>query len=821
MSGLFGGGQTISNTEQRIGALRIQTSAYGMAIPLVYGQQRVAANMFWYGDFEAIANTTTQSTGGKGGGGETENTTYTYKASVMLGLCEGPIISVGQIWKDKDLILTKAEQSPVDQLGFEVFEGEDSQTAWGYLVSKHPAQALRYPRTAYVAVGGYDLGGNASLSNHNFEVRAKHSISNAVPDANPANIIYDLLDQAGYPTSYIDGLSQFSNYCLAANLLISPAISEQKAAHEIISELVESVNCAVVPSTGALKIVPYGDTVLTGNGATFTPNLTPVYHLTDDDFMDDEEPIRVKRSRDADAFNHVQIEYVNRNNQYNIETVEAKDQANIEMYGLRSEDPVKLAHFCEPAIAHHAAQLRLQRKLYVRNEYEFDLGWKYCLLEPMDIVTLTDEGLGLDQFPVRIKQIDEDDSGRLTITAEELVIGVGHAASYDLQSSNGYQGGNEEPGAVNAPIIFEPPLDLTDGKNQVWCAVSGGEHWGGCNVWASYDNATYQQIGVIYGSARYGTLVDAINSVDTSMQIELNTPSQMYSGTAQDATTDQTLCLVGGEYLSYELATLNSEGYALSDLHRGRFGDAASHAAGVGFVRLDRAIFKHPITKNQIGQTIYLKFTSFNGLKQHAELLSEVSAYSYTLTGGRPSGVAGLQLQSAWVGTSFKVQWQAAVGASGYEVQIIADGVLKRTVQTTTTDYSYSIEEAKIDGVYRNYTVRVASKTDGLTSTFAELNVSNTVPAVLTGIATSSDANSITVNWNASAETDLKDYQAWISTTDNFDPEVVSSAYTGLTNNHTFAGLLPATTYYIRVVARDVWGSGSLNYSAQITKATT
>ncbi|MFH3639597.1 phage tail protein, partial [Acinetobacter baumannii] len=86
-------------------------------------------------------------------------------------------------------------------------------------------------------------------------------------------------------------------------------------------------------------------------------------------------------------------------NQYNTETVEPKDQANIEMFGLRTQDPVKYDFFCEPKIARHAVQLLLQRKLYVRNEYEFDLGWKYCRLEPMDIVTLTDESLGLDRFP--------------------------------------------------------------------------------------------------------------------------------------------------------------------------------------------------------------------------------------------------------------------------------------------------------------------------------------------------------------------------------------------------------------------------------------
>ncbi|MFH3698712.1 hypothetical protein WAH92_22315, partial [Acinetobacter baumannii] len=84
--------------------------------------------------------------------------------------------------------------------------------------------------------------------------------------------------------------------------------------------------------------------------------------------------------------------------------------------------------------------------------------------------------------------IEEDESGMLTVTAEELSIGSRPAIEYDSQVSNGYQGGNEEPGNVNAPSIFEPPLDLTDGKNQVWVAVSGGANWGGCNVWVSLDN---------------------------------------------------------------------------------------------------------------------------------------------------------------------------------------------------------------------------------------------------------------------------------------------------------------------------------------------
>ncbi|MER8125635.1 phage tail protein [Acinetobacter pittii] len=826
MGGIFGT-TTVSTSDKRINSMRIQQSAYGLTQPLVYGKNRVAANMFWYGDFKDTAHTTTTKSGGKGGKTKTKNTTYTYSASLMLGLCENKIKDIGIVWRDKEQIVTKTEGGvqlkPIDQVGFELFDG-DHNPVWGYLASKHPDEAVHYPFLGYVACANYDLGGSAALSNHNFEVISDITFSETIHDANPADVIEDFITNPRYgaaPSLNMADLSEFRTYCAATNLLISPALTEQREAFEIINEIVEAVNCAVVPSPDGLKIRSYGDSAVTGNGVTFTPNLEPVYHLTDDDFLGEDQPVRVRRSRDTDAYNHCQIEYVNRFNQYNTETVEAKDQANIEMFGLRTQDPVKFDFFCEPKIARHAVQLLLQRKLYVRNEYEFELGWKYCRLEPMDIVTITDESLGLNQFPVRITRVEEDEEGVLSITAEELAVGSRSAVEYDLQSSNGYQGGNEEPGNVNAPAIFEPPLELTGGKNQIWVAASGGINWGGCNVWASIDNTTYEMIGTIYGSARYGTLVSAIDADDTSMQVQLNTSSQIFGGTLEDAEVDATLCKVGNEYINYIDATLDGSGrYTLSGILRGRFDDASTHNAGESFVRIDRAIFEYDFNSNMVGKQIYLKFTSFNGLQQKEQTLDEVTAYSYTINGGRPAGVKGLSLQSAFEGTSFKVQWQSAAGATGYIVQIWSNGVLLRTVDTTNTDYSYSMDEAKIDGIQRAYTVRVASKNGSIVSTFAELNISNPVPPQLLNVYTSATADSITVTWIPSEVPDLKDYQVWISKNASFDPETLAASWTGTENACTIGNLDSTTTYYIRVAARDVWKPTSWNYSARVTQAT-
>ena len=49
--------------------IRVQSSVYGRCVSLVWGRNRVAGNLIWYGDFYSVA-TVTGGGGGGGGGGK-------------------------------------------------------------------------------------------------------------------------------------------------------------------------------------------------------------------------------------------------------------------------------------------------------------------------------------------------------------------------------------------------------------------------------------------------------------------------------------------------------------------------------------------------------------------------------------------------------------------------------------------------------------------------------------------------------------------------------------------------------------------------------
>jgi hypothetical protein len=739
MSGLLGGGgENINTVAPVIGSLRVQTSTRGKPIPLVYGKTRLAANLLWYGDFTAIPHTTTQSSGGKGGDPPTQsNTTWSYTAAIIMGLCEGAINSIPRVWRNKDLfsgavtptqVMTAQDASfyvpsggavavansetfvsnvvvsydtsgydlngmivyraildpdsySVDTVGNYIFDssmwgkyvsitynyrvigyfvdalgqlamslstGTYSQSTLGWMDTKHPAESLAYRGIAYVSSEVYDLGTDASMQNHSFEIDTQFGYSGSIRDANPSDVLVDLYTNpyygGGMSTNIFGDLTDFNIYVRANNIFISPAYTEQKPLSEMTSRLMEITNCEIYYSENKVKVKPYGDIAASANGASFVPDVTPIYDLTDDDFIGQEsdEPVQIDRKTNADAFNQVSLKFYNRDNSYNEEVVEAKDQANIELYGLRAMEMLDMKEICDIDTARSVVQLRLQRALYIRNTYTFKLGWKFCLLEPMDIVTLTDSLLGLSRTPVRITSISEDKSGVLSLTAEEYLVNVCSTPLYPSQSGAGYQPNfNVASGNANPPIIFEP-TDALAGALEIWIVASGGLNYGGCNLWVSFDGNTYLQVGSIYGTGRQGVLSAALatstTDVDTTNTLHANLSmsyGEMISGTQDDADNLRTLCYVDGELIAYETATLTGANqYDLTYLVRGAYGTTiSSHLSGKNFARIDQATVKFPYQLQDIGRTIYVKLQAYNPFGGGVQSLSDIEAFTYTIQG--------------------------------------------------------------------------------------------------------------------------------------------------------------------------------------------
>ena len=827
---------TISNSEQRILSLQVQQSSQGLTLPVVYGRARVAGNLIWYGDFTTIETKTTTRQGGKGGGGvKQEDISYTYEAAVMMALCEGEIKGIGRIWRDKE----KFES--LSQLRLNLAKGGDEQPTWTHLQQpKHQAQAINYSGTAYIYSPNYELTKSAQIYSHNFEVIGKMGYSSSIPDANPSEIIRDMLTNqnygCGFPAENLGDTSVYGVYCRAAGIFLSPVYSEQTEAQQNISELLEQTNSAAVFSQGRLKIVPYGDVKLSGNGAAYVPNLTPVYDLTDDDFIVSgaEDPLKVERKTNADAYNQIQVEYLDRANDYNIAVAEVKDQANIEQYGLRPKDAVKMHGICDAKVANHVAQLLLQRALYVRNEYEFKLGWKYCLLEPMDLVTLTDEGLGLDKTPVRIIEIEEDEEGVLTVKAEDFPMGAATATAYPTQPSLGYSADyNKSPGNAHAPVIFEAPLQLTGGEPQIWLATAGGDMWGGAEVWISTDGDSYTRIGATNKKARFGSLSaplasGAVFDRANTLNVEISA-GQMTGGTEQDSRDLLTLCYVDGEFLAYETAELKGVGrYTLGNLTRGAYGSTIDrHNAGGQFVRIDEAMFKYAVPANWVGRTVWVKLVSFNVFGSGVQELAEVPAYSYTIKGAPLGQIQNLRLTSSWAyGKEAVIAWDKLGGADTYDVEVYAGNtqkLLRSLSGIVDNGFTYTQADMKADGgQVRDVVFKVRGRAvTGKTGNWAQVAAQNPQLKPLQGIEIDSGLRQAFFKCAMPSEEDFAGIVIWVSENQAVPTIDANKAYDGA---ETFVSITKCNgkdlqqgkTYYLRAAGYDSFGKDGMHVSNSI-----
>ena len=623
MGFLFHRGKNTTSRADMIADFQINTASYGEVVPEILGTTRVSGNIIDYEDFTAHEHKTTTRTG-KGGGSKHTDISYTYTVAAAISLCEGPIAGIGKVWKDKEVY-----QYPNENIQLTLFNGAVAQAPWPYMTSKHPDKALPYSGLAYMA-GVVDLGDRGSLPQYNFEVYGKLRDTGDGVDVNPADYIEHVLQSVGADVQ-IEGIDNFRAYCKAADILIStPPAQKSAKAQQIINDIAEITNSLVFWSTDRLKIVPLADKPI----GTWTPANQIQYDLTADDFIagTDGQLILYKRKDTSEAYNEATVEFINRANSYEKETVSFEVVADVQRNGLKPASKKSAHYLYTKARAQYYAEQLAMKRLYAKTQYTFRLDWAFCTLEVGDLVTLTDEACQLNKQIVVITAVNEAADGQLEFTAEGKPAGTYAPARYDVhENERPFVDYNQEAPSVNDVAIFQTVGDV--GGNHVFIGVNAPAGWGGCSVWLSDNDQNYSRIGSITQQARMGRTRLAFNETANACEVTLN-QGVLKGGTHIDAERANTLCWVNGEALSYEGANMapNNQ-FSLTGLVRGQYGtNAISHNAGERFIRVDEALFRYPYRKEDIGKTIYLKFTSSNIFGTNEQGLDEVQAYPYTLT---------------------------------------------------------------------------------------------------------------------------------------------------------------------------------------------
>jgi hypothetical protein len=440
----------------------------------------------------------------------------------------------------------------------------------------------------------------------------------------------------------------------------------------------------------------------------WTPNTTPIYSLGEDDFIVQsssvgtspgvapggpalrlgagpitggftDDPVRVTRSTPADAMNMVQLAVTDRGTSYNTSVTEAFDQAAIDLYGIRRDTSVKARAIVDPYfVATIAAQLVLQRQILYRNTYSFRLGWKYILLEPMDLVQVTDVRLGAQAFTVRITAIEDDDEGTLTVNAEDW-FGTPDAVLYPPSASLPLFGGiaslgqaaatavpfPKQSGAseastpnyglsappVNPPFIVEPTAELLAAQGQtspyIVVGLSGGpggvfnSNWGGANIYASLDGSSFAEFGQLSRPSTMGYTTADCGPDGTSLGVDLSeSDGQLNSFSTESAARAVSLCAIRTpagqlEFLSYTTANLvGINRYTLTGLYRGLYGTFAIELpAGSQFLLMGSNVFLEVLPGQFVGRAIYFEFPSFNMVGGGSQGLADTTVYVYTPSG--------------------------------------------------------------------------------------------------------------------------------------------------------------------------------------------
>lgn len=631
----------VTTRADRISNFQATCCDYGTPVLDIFGTTKIAPNVINWQDFYSREIRKTVKSG------KSKSTTINYRYYVYLELALGETITdIGKIWVGDTMYQSLGAANGSGGTGFPLELKKDGGVS-NYMSTKHPDKAVDYQHLAYLhsPSGGNSSGtylgeNSASVPSYGIEVKGALLSTGDGIDANPADVILYILKKLGIyngvdpEETIISGIGNFRKYCKANDLLISSPSGEtsQKKAQEIIKDICTLTDAYFFWSNNKFKIRVKDNRQIND----WRPDNTVVYDLGPDDMLlqADGACVAFSRKDSSEVYNRFTVEFCNRENSYENETVSYELSNDISKTGLRQMSTQNALYFYTKERAIKVCQMLARKNERERNKYTIKLDWAYCILEPGDLITLTDPIIGLDKQIAMVDTITEAKDGSITVECLQYVDGNYNAGIIDVSGSNyNYVDYNIEPSNTDRPIIFQPPSAATLSGNEIWIALRGVDNtWGGCNILVANQDANYQSLGQYRMSSSYGTLVaDMASSNADSFTAQIN--GDFDNVTQLDAVNANSMMWIDGECLSYTTVRKNSNGtWTFSGLIRGQYNtNIVAHRSGSTVVSCDGALYVIEITKKDIGRQLYFKFPSVNVFNSNPQNEADVDYYTYTV----------------------------------------------------------------------------------------------------------------------------------------------------------------------------------------------
>lgn len=552
--------QNFQNQGARLSGAKVTSSSEGSTIPHIYGTFQCSGNIIWATRFKETINTTTESVGGKGGGGQTVTTTeYNYSVSLALGLCQGEVDRLVDVYFD-------GQKVDLDKYSYTFYTGSQDQmpdpTIEG---TEGSGNVPAYRGLCYIVFDNLPL---KDFGNRIPQVNCVVARLGEGQLQSLQSVVEDLCNLEGINPEDLDAED-------LGGIVVDGYYTEGLSTpREALEELSAIYFFDMYDDAGVL---------------TFRRRSSAAVHTV---FLDDvvasaSDPtgFEISTRQEEDLPSEVVLSFVDATKDYSVGTVTS------EKIGSKAENSTSLGGLVvlSESSAKNRANVSLKESYNARDTLRFALPLnKYNHIQCSDYIDMDIKG-----YTFRLKVVTKETSDYLTIEASSVSVGLVGFGGIDLYNDQDIAGGPPIVELDRTPtpsdvIFLDLPLLATSTKDDFapWLSVYQSPWFGGVNFFredgsGGHTLTTQATLPCAQGvtttdlSKGITDVWDMKNSVTVMLDNPADNLASVADVTVLNGANSFAVLTPSGEWEVFQAANveLNPDGsYTLSRLLRGRLG---------------------------------------------------------------------------------------------------------------------------------------------------------------------------------------------------------------------------------------------------------